>query len=492
MAVTGFYTDWYSPMLPLMFALARALKLGTGLSAVTLCQAVLGAVGVYLLAMEVLRYLSRHRVPVGRLRWAALATLVLLLTPFTALLYYLAHYRNDSLAAVFLAWAVAGWLRVERVWNASRVHGSSRGGVVFLIVPIVFSVLTVAVRYNAVVILPVLLLLVAVIVGRTSRRAAVVTGLILIVGPPALQAGLIRLANPKRDRPARQLMAMDLVGMCVEREELLSKMPYTAKYLIVDRYRAAYVPGFYLGIIPGAPDQYRTVREGYLFDDYKKLSRDFWRAVRAAPLTWLAVKGRATFASLLDAAPHWHHRVIDPNPFGLTFHESGRDIRSLVLYIDELTYNDPVLRFLCARHLPWLTLNIVLVLPALAVAGRSRARGATLTVALLLLPLAYYTSHLVAVTAHDYRFMFPATLLMQVYVVCALLLAARTWVNRQVARWDDHAGLAAESACAETGDRLGAWTKDLAHHGTRPVFHPSYGTGGDVVPAGSPAEGREC
>ena len=41
-----------------------------------------------------------------------------------------------------------------------------------------------------------------------------------------------------------------------------------------------------------------------------------------------------------------------------------------------------------------------------------------LIAALLLLPLAYYVSHFLAVTAHDYRYMYPATLLLQILVAC--------------------------------------------------------------------------
>ena len=47
---------------------------------------------------------------------------------------------------------------------------------------------------------------------------------------------------------------------------------------------------------------------------------------------------------------------------------------------------------------------------------------------ILLLPLAYYASHLVAVAEITYRYMLPATLLMQVFATSVVLRASWGWV----------------------------------------------------------------
>jgi hypothetical protein len=420
-------TDWYSPLMAL--SLAAAFQAGSRLSLLTLLQAVAGSVGVYWLASELLRFLSRHERRDWQWRWAALAVLLILLTPFTPLMYYLAHYRNDSLAVVFLTWAVAGWLRVEQTWNQDRhLPGSLARNLVALLLATGASVLIVVVRYNAVLVVPLFLILVALTVGRTSRKTAAVTALVLVIGPSALHEGLMRLGGVVRTHPVRQIMALELVGMCVERDDLKSMLRYTPKYLIEDRYRAAFIPGAFLAIADGVPSPPRVVENGYM-SNYDRLARDYRRAIRRAPGTWLSVKVKAAFASLLDPAPHWHHRVIDPNPYGITFRDDLRAVRSVLLDIDAAIYSDPVLRFLCARHLPWVVANLVLVVLAGAIAGLSRTRGTILAATLLLLPLTYYVSHLVAVAAHDYRYMFPATLLMQILVASWAIRAGWQWVQ---------------------------------------------------------------
>ena len=73
MAVDNHYHDWFSPLLPL--ALHWAMKAGSKLSAVTLIQAVFGSLGVYSMAAEVLRFLTRYRRPEWQMRWGGVTVL---------------------------------------------------------------------------------------------------------------------------------------------------------------------------------------------------------------------------------------------------------------------------------------------------------------------------------------------------------------------------------------------------------------------------------
>ncbi len=418
-AVSGKYHDWFSPLVPL--AVHWALKAGGGLSTATLFQAVFVAVGVYQMALELLQLLTSNRRPVWQTRWAALAVLAVLLTPFSPLVYYLCHYKNDSLMAGFLTWAVAGWLCVDRVWNRDPQPGSRVRELAALLSAIGCTIGAIVIRYNAVVVLPVFLLLVALVLGRASRITAAVAACAILIGPVAVHRGLLRLTGAEERHPERQLMALELVGMCVERDDLRSRLPYTSGFLIEGRYRTRYAPGVVTPVMDWGPEPDRIVRRGYVWDDYMRLAREYRRAIRIAPWTWLMVKAKAAAASLLDPIPWWHRREIAPNPYGLHFRSEFRSLRSLLLDIDTAIWQDPVLRFLCARHLPWVVLDLALLALAGVAAWMSRTRRAAWIAILLLLALAYYASHLVAVTVHDYRFMYPATLMMQILVACGLI-----------------------------------------------------------------------
>jgi hypothetical protein len=423
-------SDWYPPLLAL--SMVWALRTGGGLSALTLLQAVAGSTGVYWMAAEVLRFITRGRRPDGEMRWGGLAVLVLLLNPFCFLMYYLVHYRNDSLAVVFLTWAVAGWLCVARVWDDALGHVPLGRKLFTLLVAAVASIMVVVVRYNAVVMLPVFLLFLALTVGRASRSAAALTAVALIVGPIAVHEGSVRLSGATPSHPVQQIMGAELVGMCVEREDLRATLPYTTSFLIEDRYRTRYIPGNASQLFEWFYEPLRIARKGYMHGDFAQLSGEYRRAIRTAPGTWLTVKFKAAAASLMDQEPFWHYTTIDPNPWGIAFRDDLRFIRSSLLAIDRGIRDDPFLRSLCDRHLQWFVLNVVFIILAGIAAGLTRTRGSILLLALLLFPMAYYVSHLVAVASHDYRYMYPGTLLVQILFACGALERAVRWVHAQI------------------------------------------------------------
>jgi len=418
-AVSGQYHDWFSPLLPL--AMRLATKVGGGLSTVTLFQASFLAAGVYGMASELLRLLTSERRPAWQTRWAALAVLAVLLVPFSPLIYFLCHFKNDSLMAGFLTWAVAGWLGVDRVWNRDPQPPSRARGLTILFSALGCTIGAIVIRYNGVVVLPVFLLVVALVLGRVSRRAAAVAACAILIGPVAVHRGLLRLTGAQQRQPERQLMALELVGMCVERDDLRSKLPYTSEFLIEDRYRTGYIPGVVTPVMDWGPEKDRIVRRGYVWDNYARLAREYRRAIWLAPGAWLVVKAKAAAASLFDPMPWWHRREIAPNRYGLHFSDDFRELRSVLLDIDTAIWQDPFLRFLCARHLPWVILDVVLLVLASLAAWMSRTRRAAWIALLLLLAFAYYSSHLMAVTVHDYRFMYPATLLVQIVATCGLI-----------------------------------------------------------------------
>ncbi len=421
-ATSGHYDDWFSPFVPL--ALRWAIKFGGGLSTATLCQAVFLAVGVFGLASELFRlFASEHR-PAWHSRWAALVVLAILLVPFSPLIYYFCHYKNDSLMAGFLTWAVAFWLKVDRIDIRCQRPVARVQWMTALAMALACTIGTVVVRYNGVVLLPVFLLIAVLVVGRASRTSAIVAACVILVGPVVAHRALLWVTHAEERQPARQLMALELVGMCIERDDLKPKLPYTSSFLIEERYRGGYQPGIVTRVMEWGPENERIVKSGYVWNDYSTLAREYRRAIWMAPGTWLIVKAKAAIASLFDQTPWWHRSEITPNDYGLRFADDFRGIRSVLAEIDTAIWNDPILRFLCARHLPWVVLDVAFLGFASVAAAMSRTRRAIWIAMILWLAFAHYCSHLMAVTVHDYRFMYPATLMVQILATCCLLGSA--------------------------------------------------------------------
>ena len=76
-------------------------------------------------------------------------------------------------------------------------------------------------------------------------------------------------------------MAIELVGMCVESDEVRSKLPYTSRHLLADRFPSKYIPGWVSSVVPGYPARFGSPSR--ILGDYKRLLREYRRAIRRPP-----------------------------------------------------------------------------------------------------------------------------------------------------------------------------------------------------------------
>lgn len=428
-AKTGRIRDW------LPFIMTGALRLvflaGYDVDTITIVQSVSGCLGVYYLACALLEHFFEHRIAEPGRRCLGLGVLLLLLTPFTPLLYYLVWFRNDTWTAILLVWSGVAWLRLDRATPSSAQQRR------WTIAAVALALAVCLARHNAKALLPVFCLLVVHCLGRANRRTAAVAMVALLTALPLASRSLAYFFHVQRSHPEMQVMALDLVGLCVEDERLRAKFPYTNKNLFLDSYKAAYVPGF-IGPVCGyaAPlcvnPDYAWNRDG--------LVADYRLAVTHCPAKLVGVKLRAFAAMLFDANAHWHYGEIHGNAFQLAFNPQFEFLRGTLAYLDRAVRQDSFLAFFCARHLPWLagTLLAVLFTGSVYVLGRRRPWLTRLL--LLLLPLGYYLSYLAAATVHDYRLMYPATLFVQVSAATLLLGHIAVRINGLVAAERDATG----------------------------------------------------
>jgi CHASE2 domain-containing sensor protein len=76
-------------------------------------------------------------------------------------------------------------------------------------------------------------------------------------------------------------------------------------------------------------------------------------------------------------------------------------------------------------HLPWLVIDVCGIVACILIALRSRQRDKYLFFSIILtIPASYYISYLIAITASDFRFMYPSTLVMQVITLTCMFSVA--------------------------------------------------------------------
>jgi hypothetical protein len=428
---------------PVYIAVAVSLlaPLGVTFGFLTLAQAMLLGLGIQRAAAGAVRTAARVSERTAHL--TGLATLALLLLPVTPLAWYLVYFGSDGWLQTAFVWFAVAWLgsypRFPAAGPGERL--ARAGGLTALAGAIVL------IRPNAMALLPVFAGLIVALHGRRRWRAAAAWCLILVAVRPVAGGLVYSCYRVDRSPPGDPVMAHDLVGIAVIRPEALADLPITAESLDGDRYRTGRYWGDHDPLFPwgeprsgdGPNPRYTfgnvdplypwgfvpVVKPGYAMGAHDRLAAEYRRAVVRYPGTLAVVKVRAFLGYLLDPEQYWHNTDLDPNELGLAHRPNRPVLRALHLAIDRQVQADPGLRWVSRRHIVWFLATVVAVAGLGTGLVRRPNRAAAGLFLLLLVPLGYYLTFLVAINGIHFRFMYPATLLAQTVLVGVLLNTAR-------------------------------------------------------------------
>src|SRR5271157_1463841 len=442
-AVTWHFDAANPPLMAVCLAAVRSC--GGDLKHLMLAQCCCGVLGVYCLAAAVLRHFGP---PGGSwVGWAALAIVAILVAPLSPLCYYLMTFWKDSWLIVFLSWSVALMLPLF------RPGGNPWAGVAQLMLGVLFMVLSLLVRHNAILIMPVFSALGYLAAGRVAARfaaapaagrvvarfaAAPAAGRVVArfaaAGAPLvlflLSSGLIRsVFDVQRSQLGTFAMYFELVGVCVYNDDAAARLPAIRRLLAPD-FRSRYVPGYSESLADCMDPCLRTIpaaqREAYAW----ALCREYRLAMWHYPLTLLRLKRDAFLYHFAQTPCLKFHTEIDPNEFGLRLNDEFIAFRDWLRRYVSSVFRDPVLSWVFVKHQVWLIVNAVLVVALAQAAFRRRSRRCLAAVLAFGVPLSYYLSYLVVSVAADFRYMYPATLITQAGVLAiaagALLRLAAT------------------------------------------------------------------
>jgi len=346
--------------------------------------------------------------------------LLALLVPVTPLAFYLMTFWKDAWAMVFLLWIAALLLDLQRL-------GASPGR---LLAIAGLAAALGLVRHNAVVVLPLVGVAVWVAVRRRLGRpaaaawAAAPLALYLVAGPLIDRGFAVQ-----KHHPESQVMVLDLVGLCAaDRAACPRWLPLTWSHVLDAGALAAYRPGD-VGFVYWDQPPHVDPSMG---DDYPRLRNEYLAAVRSRPGLFARVKVDA-FKTLLGRwrTEYFVHDSIVWNPYGLALRDPLAPVRrSLTATVSRVGRNR-WLRWVSGAHLVWILANLTWVAGLLAAWLRAREERYSFLAVLMLIPLAYYFSYLAATPGHDFRYMYPATLLVQCVTASWLL---GEWAARKRAR----------------------------------------------------------
>jgi hypothetical protein len=413
-AVSRTYWDWHPPIMAI--ALSLVLAAGLGLGHLMLAQTLLALFGLRALALACLR-LTPHplaRSSIAR-RWLATLIVALFLLPLNPFVFYAMTFWKDVWLAIAFLWMAAYLLWAfhraqERPWPSRWLH------VAFLV--LVMGI-TGIIRHNAKLVLPLLGGCLALVMRGTPRLAR----LLAIVAPLALAFALDALVawsfGVHRLHVLNPLMAADLVGLCVRYPDTCRDLPYTRasiRYEHLDRFQFGDVDALmWSEPLVVTPDYASFARPN------PALRQDYLTALLRHPHRLAQVK-LAAFINLVAPGVqpyYWAQFDIIPNAFGLTLNARWSPLRQALVDAGRSVSAHRALQWIGGEHLVWLLAGAGLIA---LYSYRFLVQGSTesgFQAALLLAVWSYSLTYLLATQAWDFRYMFPTTLIIQVFVVTA-------------------------------------------------------------------------
>jgi len=431
-ATYAVYSDMHGLLLPAL--LGGLFKIGGNLRLLMLVQCIAGFFGVRALSLAVPQILQA---PSWARDAAASFLVILLASPLTPFAIYAMTIWTDTWLSILLTWMLALIVRL-RLWVPPGGHDFSRALVICGIALLFVAALLV--RPNTFLLFPAFVALVVAAMPRVASPRAAMLALVLAVPAAYLAATqvLYRVLDAERMHPERAVFAMDLASMCLLRPVLCQantpELTSTCQTVYQD-FRPGFIPG------NGAIDFTYNQGEWVVYIGFLRLVEDpnlgaaLRAAVRRSPATLLRAKVLNYLDYLRpDPERYFFAHKIPRNQLGVMYDARFTRAREGYFAAAEQTAKHPVRRWFSFVHNVWLIADLALVAGFALLAVRWSSRRAAFLAWMSVLPLAYYGSYLVALTASDFRFMYPATLITQVMLITVLIQSALRFGQREVIR----------------------------------------------------------
>lgn len=411
-ALAGNFDDWHPPIMSIV--VYYIILMGGGIAVVTFLQVVSGCIGIYYLSKEVLKLLNV--VSEKQLIIFPFIILIILLLPISPLSYYLVTFIKDTWLAINLIWLV-----FLALWLLNKVNSKKKDKAIFLLLLISMSLATVL-RHNTLVLLPVFYILIHKILllrfFKTKNTIKLYSFSVLIGSIPLLLYFILSYSiyfgfDVKKTHPESQIVAMESLGAIAENPELKKELTYITSHL-TDNYKEAYIPGNVAPIMKWGP--VKAVDSSFTIYNLE-LREQYFTLYSKAPFTLLKVKFNGFVNMIFPKYRYWFHPQLDKSSIGLVQNRTFKNIRNQLINFSQSIYSHRLFSLLFGEHFIWLSINLVFLFFLLL--RRALITNQYLLITLLF-PFAYYSSYLMAATGPQFRFMFPATIIVQIITFSVL------------------------------------------------------------------------
>jgi hypothetical protein len=404
-ALSGEFSDIRSSFLTILFSLFLKAGGQVGLLALLMCLA--GFLGIRRLSLAVIHPLTG----VKRFQELSVSTVVVLLvSPLTPLAIYLVTFWFDTWLMLLLIWALALLLEL---WNEQDLvsYPKNRGKLFTLVILVAMILLA---RPNSILLYPFFVLALISIPGFIiiPRRILLVLTLFPLLFFLFYIPVQYNLIGVKRVNPEKVAVALDLASLLTYDRSICDEVRLSSCELVIERFPQ----NFYVG--KGAIDH--TLNHGLVKTEPAFASlmaspgiyHDLWLAASHYPWSYIKVKVLNFLDFIRPRDRFYFQSTTHPNSFGLHLSFRFQEVRNTLYRIMHTVYQHPLLRFFSFVPFPWML--VALVGMGRGIYAGKKNQQAWFLGMILLIPLAYCFSYLLVMTTSDFRFVYPAILLVQV------------------------------------------------------------------------------
>ncbi|MGI9036150.1 MAG: hypothetical protein ACR2GD_08940 [Pyrinomonadaceae bacterium] len=398
-ALEGKFVDWHPPLMSIV--LSAIFKIGGGIGTLIFIQCLAALFGLRSALSLALRFFSDRKMSKQISQLIAVVCAVVFLIPFlTPFMFISVIFWKDAWLAIMLLWIISYliWLFLNLESFSQRIF------IIHILALSLISAAMVLVRHNAFVIIPVISLIIAAFGKIKFGKVGLAFGALPVLIAFSINPIVDSVFNVQHVKAGNLVVASDLTTMLMLYPELKPEYPATIRHKNNPR-----------------PKPKDLIIE--LGSDNIELQNEYEKTLSAHPAQFLSVK-LYRFGQMLSVENGLKQKLaydIIVNQYGLKINDDHREIRYKLDSLSAETGNRWYFVWISGLHVIWLSLNIIFAVYFLRKVFRQKDLNAVFSFLLFLIPLSYYFSYLLAATTPDYRFMYPATLLMQVYVISFML-----------------------------------------------------------------------
>jgi hypothetical protein len=422
-AVHGQFDDAHPPLMAICLALV--FRAGGDIQHLMLFQCTAGLLGIYGLALHCVRTIGGRATRGAPGSWLALAVTITLLLPISPLAHHVMTFWKDVWLLIAFCWLATIWLWLYKEANNISTPIYACGLTGFLIV----ATLALLVRHNSLAVLPVFCGLFSVVVAKkTSWKIGVATCFLPLLVAGASKYTLERSFHVSESHFGNLVYVYELTGLCYYYPEIRKELPWTSQHLTAT-FEAIYCPGHY--------NRYGPCLEVDLHSasDMSEMRAEYWSAASRFPFQFARVKYENFRHHFIKHASLLLHAGVTKNEFGIDSNFKFARVRRWFTNRVEQTFHSPW-RWLFAEHGTWVCAGLLFM--AIGVVRWQRDAAITPILLVSLVPIFYYASYLIASLALDFRYMYPADIVVQVLDISCLYatalgcaVTARAWQQRR-------------------------------------------------------------